>query len=92
MDNVVAFPDCISLCQDGMFRATAAADVTIQDHCVVHHTDHLLHLKYNFDLTVFGHVPQLCSQAAAVFHLSCASASAASKLLHTHTQLQNACL
>ncbi|KAK4823843.1 hypothetical protein QYF61_007162 [Mycteria americana] len=36
--------------EDGMFRATAAADATTQDHRVVHHTDHPLHLKYNFDL------------------------------------------
>lgn len=46
-----------------------------------------LYLEYHFGLTVFGHVPQLSSQAAAVLHLSCASAPAASEWLpktHAH--------
>lgn len=75
-----------------MFRARAAADATIQDHHVVHHTDHPLHLKYSFDLVVFSHVPQLCSQAAAALHLSCASASAAGKPLHTQTHSTAKCV
>lgn len=73
------------LCHDS--ACVAAADVTTRVHCVAHHTDHRLYLKYRFDLTVFGHVTQLCSQAAAVLHLSCASAPAAGEWLpKTHTR------
>lgn len=79
------------LCQDS--ACVAAANVTTQAHRVAHHTDHQLYLKYHFDLTVFGRVPQLSSQAAAVLHLSCASAPAASEWLpKTHARNCRTCV
>lgn len=83
--------DHTCLCQDGLFRATAAADVKIQDHCLVHHTDHPLHLKYNSVMMEFGHVPQLSVSSCCAPPQLCSCFSSRQAVSQTHNCKMSVC-